>query len=307
MSQSIPVITLPTQELLDRMHEVLGERAELHLWPMEGPSGLDHIDLAVQPYMSAPSVLDVLADEDVSAVQAQSLGFDNVDKHLPQGVTYSNAVGVHEGATAEIALGLVLAAQRDLHIHFADQTKGEWNQRFTPGLMGLTVLCVGVGGVGTAIAHRLLPFEVTLLRSASRARTDDLGQVYGPESLPELVGQADVVIVGAPLTDQTRHMFDDEMIGRMKPGSLLVNIGRGPLVDTDALTHATQEGRIRAALDVVDPEPLPSDHPLWTTPGVLITPHVGGRSTSMLDRVVRLLEAQVRHLAAGEPLEHRVL
>lgn len=307
MTQSKPVITLPTQELLDRMQQTLGTAAELHLWPMDGPSGLAHIDLAVQPYMSAPNVLDVLAGEDVAAVQAQSLGYDNVDKHLPEGITYCNAVGVHEGATAEIALGLVLAAQRDLHIHFADQPQGEWNQRFSPGLMGLTVLCVGVGGVGTAIAQRLLPFEVTLLRSASRARFDELGEVHGPESLPELVEQADVVILGAPLTDQTRHMFDEQMISRMKQGALLVNIGRGALVDTHALVRATQEGRIRAALDVMDPEPLPSDHPLWTTEGVLITPHVGGRSSSMLDRVVTLLEGQARRLAAREPLDHRVL
>ncbi|MEL4505983.1 NAD(P)-dependent oxidoreductase [Luteococcus sp. H138] len=302
-----PVVTLPTPDLLARLEPLLGMDAELHLWPMEAPSGLAHIDLAVQPYMSPASVLDVLQGEDVAAVQAQSLGFDNVEQHLPQGVSYSNAVGVHEGATAELTLALVLAAQRDLHLHLADQPSGAWNQRFAPGLLGLTVLVVGVGGVGTAITRRLEPFECTMLRSASRARTDELGEVHGPESLPELVSQADVVILGAPLTEQTRGMFDAEMIGRMKPGALLVNIGRGPLVDTDAMTAAAREGRIRVALDVVDPEPLPSDHPLWTTPGVLITPHVGGRSTSMQDRVVELIVGQVHRLRDGQPLDHRVL
>ncbi|MEL4356911.1 MULTISPECIES: NAD(P)-dependent oxidoreductase [unclassified Luteococcus] len=302
-----PVVTLPTPELLERLEPLLGTEAELHVWPMDGPSGLGHIDLAVQPYMSPATVLDVLQGEDVAAVQAQSLGFDNVNRHLPEGVSYSNAVGVHEGATAELTLALVLAAQRDLHIHLADQPSGQWNQRFAPGLLGLTVLVVGVGGVGTAIVKRLEPFECTVVRSASRARTDDMGEVHGPEDLPRLVSEADIVILGAPLTEQTRGMFDEQLIGQMKQGALLVNIGRGPLVDTDAMTAAAQTGRIRVALDVVDPEPLPSDHPLWRTPGVLITPHVGGRSTSMEDRVVDLLVGQVNRLRAGEPLAHRVL
>lgn len=302
-----PVITLPTPELLARLESSLGPDAELHLWPMDGPSGLAQIDLAVLPYMSAPSLLDVLRGENVAAVQSQSLGYDNADQHLPESVSYSNAAGVHEGATAELTLALILAAQRDLQLYLAEQPSGSWTQRFSPGLLGLTALVVGVGGVGTAIATRLEAFECTVVRSASRARTDERGDVFGPESLPELVASADIVVLAAPLTEQSRHLFDAELIGQMKAGALLVNIGRGPLVDTDALTAATAEGRIRAALDVLDPEPLPSDHPLWTTPGVLITPHVGGRSTSMEDRVVQLIVGQVTALREGRELAHRVL
>ncbi|GAA1392928.1 NAD(P)-dependent oxidoreductase [Luteococcus peritonei] len=301
------IITVPTTELLERLAGRLPEGVEARLWAMDGPSGIERIDLAVLPYMAPATILDVLDGEDVGHVQSQALGFDKVDQHLPQGVGFSNAVGVHEDSTAEHTLALVLAAQRDLPLFVERQPQGSWEQPFSPGLLGRTVLVVGVGGVGGAIAHRLVPFGVELLRSASRGRSDELGQVHGPEALDELVSQGDVVIAALPLTEQTRHTFDAARIARMKPGALLVNIGRGPLVDTDALVQACAEGRIRAALDVVDPEPLPADHPLWTTTGVLLTPHVAGRTTTMLDRVVQLLEGQLARLVAGEEPHHRVL
>ena len=299
------IVTLPSQSLLDRLTPLVDASVELHLWPMDAPSGLGHIDLAVMPSMAPASLLSVLAGEDVSAVQSQALGHDNVEQYLPEGVVFCNAVGVHEGSTAELALGLILVAQREFDTYLRES--GRWNQVFSPGLMGLTVLLVGVGGVGEAIRRRLEGFEVTVTRSASRARLDGHGPVGGPEELPGLVSDADVVVLGAPLTEATRHLFDREMIARMKPGALLVNVGRGGLVDSAALVEATSEGRIRAALDVMEPEPLPADHPLWTTPGVIITPHVGGRSSSMEGRVVALVEGQVAELVAGRPLWHRVL
>ncbi|MGO4957973.1 NAD(P)-dependent oxidoreductase [Luteococcus sp. Sow4_B9] len=307
MSDTSLVVTLPTDELREAVRAVVPDDVRLEVWPMEGPSGLGRIDLAVLPYMGPASLLAVLENEEVAAVQSQALGYDNADRYLPTGVSLSNAVGVHEGSTAEITLALVLAAQRDLHLYLAEQQSGSWVQRFSPGLQGLTALVVGVGGVGSAIRERLVPFEVEVVRSASRAREDEHGPIHGPEDLPELVGRADIVILATPLTEQTHHLFDAQMIARMKQDALLVNIGRGPLVDTDALVAAVRDGRIRTALDVMDPEPLPADHPLWNLPGVLITPHVGGRSNSMQSRVVELVRAQVERLRAGEPLEHRVL
>lgn len=298
------IVTLPTQELLDRLAPVVGDDVQLHLWTMEGPSGLGHVDLAVMPYMAPASTLAVLEGEDVAAVQSQALGYDKVADVLPDGVAFANAVGVHEAATAELTLAILLAAQRDVDTYVREA--GQWNQRMSPGLVDRTVLVVGVGGVGDAIRARLEPFDCRILRSASRARTDEHGEVAGPDDLPRLVGEADVVVLATPLTEQTHHLFDATMIARMKPGALLVNIGRGPLVDTAALVEATAAGRIRAALDVVDPEPLPADHPLWTTPGVLVTPHVGGRSSTMVDRVVALLSRQVERLRRGEGIDHRV-
>ena len=139
------IVTLPSQSLLDRLAPLVDASVELHLWPMDAASGLGHIDLAVMPYMAPASLLSVLAGEDVSAVQSQALGHDNGEQYLPEGVVFCNAVGVHEGSTAELALGLILVAQREFDTYLRES--GRWNQVFSPGLMGLTVLLVGVGGV----------------------------------------------------------------------------------------------------------------------------------------------------------------
>lgn len=299
-------VTVPTQELLDALTSDAPMGVTVDLWDFSAPPPAGHIDLAVQPYMAPASGLDVLKGADAGWVQSQALGFDNVQHHLPAGVGYSNAVGVHEASTAELALALILAAQRDIPGFVRDQDAERWHQRFEPGLLDLTALVVGVGGVGADIIRLLQACGMTVLRSASRARTDDLGPIGGPDDLPDQLSRADVVVLVTPLTDATRHLADAEFLGHMKPGALLVNVGRGPLVDTDALVAAASEHRVRAALDVTDPEPLPADHPLWTTPGVLITPHVGGRTTTMLGREVALIRRQIEHFVAGEPFEHAV-
>ena len=298
-------VTVPTADLRDLLTDDLPEGITLDLWPMTDPPE-GRVDLAVMPYLVGAELLRVLDGADVGWIQSQSLGFDNIENFLPPGVGFSNAVGVHEAATAEIALGLILAAQRNLAEHVLDQQRAVWRPRFGPGLQSLTALVIGVGGVGELIADHLARFGMEVVRSASRARTDERGRIHGPEEVPGLLGTADVVVLATPLNPTTKGFFDAALIGRMKPGALLVNIGRGALVDTDALVAACRAGRVRAALDVVDPEPLPADHPLWSAPGVLITPHVGGRSTTMINRVAALVARQIRHLAAGEPLENPV-
>ncbi len=298
-------VTVPTDDLFQRLSGTLPDGVQLDLWPMTDPP-TGRVDLAVMPYLLGAELLRVLDGADVGWIQSQALGYDNVENFLPAGVGYSNAVGVHEAATAEITLALILAAQRNLAAHVLDQQRAVWRPRFGPGLQSLNALVIGVGGVGGLIAEHLSRFGMDVVRAASRARADAVGPVHGPDEVPDLLGAADVVVLATPLTPETRGFFDATMIARMKPGALLVNIGRGALVDTDALVAACMGEHVRAALDVVDPEPLPADHPLWSAPGVLITPHVGGRSLTMIDRVVALVSRQIGHLAAGEPLENQV-
>ena len=298
-------VTVPTEDLRQLLADDLPEGVTLDLWPMTDPPQ-GRVDLAVMPYLVGAELLRVLDGADVGWIQSQALGYDNIENFLPAGVGFSNAVSVHEAATAEIALGLILAAQRNLPDHVLDQQRAVWRPRTGPGLQSLTALVIGIGGVGGLIADHLSRFGMDVLRAASRGRSDLSGPVHGPDEVPDLLARADIVVLATPLTPATRGFFGAGLIGRMKPGALLVNIGRGALVDTDALVAACRAERVRAALDVVDPEPLPPDHPLWTAPGVLITPHVGGRTSTMIDRVAALISRQIRHLAAGEPLENPV-
>jgi phosphoglycerate dehydrogenase-like enzyme len=169
-------------------------------------------------------------------------------------------------------------------------------------LSGSTVLIVGYGSIGKALEARLAPFDVKIERIGRRRREG----VEPEERLDDLLPHSDVVVLLVPLTQHTRGMMNRERLARMKHAALLVNAARGPVVDTDALVEALHAGRIRAALDVTDPEPLPSGHPLWSAPHVLITPHIAGASPRMMERAMRLLDQQCRRYLAGEPLEHIV-
>src|SRR5207237_7951475 len=174
----------------------------------------------------------------------------------------------------------------------------EW-QRYQPReLAGSTVLIVGHGSIGEVVRRRLLLLRADIVAVAANARPG----VHGAEELPDLVGRADAVVVLAPLTEQTRGMVDADFLARMQDGALLVNAGRGAVVDTDALVREAASGRLRAVLDVVEPEPLPAGHPLWSAPGVTITPHVAGDSVPAERRAARLAGEQLARFARGEPL-----
>jgi len=183
---------------------------------------------------------------------------------------------------------------------------GTWGNDFSTSLADRRVLIVGYGRIGAAIERRLAGFEVaSVTRVARRARTGEV-PVHAIGELGSLLPQADVVFVITPLTPDTEHLIGAAELAAMPEGALLVNVARGRVVDTDALVAATATGRVRAALDVTDPEPLPSDHPLWRTPGVLISPHVGGQSTAFQPRMLRLVREQLARFAAGEPLANTV-
>ena len=202
-------------------------------------------------------------------VQAQTAGVDRLLADLPAGATLCNARGVHDASTAEWVVAVMLAALREFFAVRPRPAAGRWNYHFTDCLAGKTVLIVGYGSIGAAVERRLAGFEVQVVRVARTARPG----VATVSDLPRLLPGADVVVLLAPVTPETIGMADAAFLGRMKDGALLVNAARGSLLRTDALVAELRQGRLRAALDVTDPEPLPAGHPLWTLPGVFITPH----------------------------------
>ena len=219
--------------------------------------------------------------ESLQVLQLLTAGYEHVLQYVPDGMQVCNARGVHDSSTAELALTLTLSSLRGIPDFVLAQQEGRWVHADYPALADKTVLIFGYGSIGESIEQRLIPFEINVIRVASRARA---GDVHGVDELPELLPQADVVIIITPLTPTTRHLVDSRFLASMRDGALLVNVSRGGVVDTDALLAELQSGRLRAALDVTDPEPLPSDHPLWSAPGVLISPHVGGNSSAFLPR-----------------------
>ena len=291
-------VSLPSQNLMEALEPTAG--VELFLWDLTGPAPADKFDMVVPPYMGGVGVLAALDSVDVGLVQSQLIGYDGVEKVLPAGCLFANAAGVHETSTAELAVGMIIASQRGIPDFVRNAATGTWDHRERPSLADRRVLLVGYGGVGKAIEARLLPFETEVTRLASRGRDDERGRIHGIDSLYEQLPLHDIAVVSVPLSEQTRHLVDARFLAAMPDGALLVNVARGPVADTGALLFETSSGRLRAALDVTDPEPLPSDHPLWTVPGVLITPHVGGASSAMLPRVARLIRQQIGLLQAGQ-------
>jgi phosphoglycerate dehydrogenase-like enzyme len=294
------VVTVPTEQLAEDLAP-LPDGVDVLVWSMDGPAPRSHLDIVVPPYMSADRVLPMLADVDVTLVQGQSIGWEHIGQHLPAGLTFANASSVHETSTAELAVALTLAAQRQIPEFVRAQISERWTTAFTPSLADRRVLLLGYGGIGKAVAARLAGFEVELVPVASRARDEDGVHVHGVEELRALLPSVDIVILTLPGGASTRHILDDGALAALPDGALVVNVGRGELIDTDALVAHVERGRIRAALDVTDPEPLTPGHPLWTLPGVLISPHVGGASSAMGPRIARLVRTQIERMLRSEP------
>jgi phosphoglycerate dehydrogenase-like enzyme len=262
----------------------------------------------------------------VKVIQAPWAGVDLLLKLFPPEVTLCDARGVHDIPTAEWTLAAILAMEKFLPFFIELQRQGKWaagqqaQQIDAPSqvkslptkikdppapindVADSTVLIVGYGSIGQAVEARLAPFGARFLRVARSARDG----VVPVSQLDVLLGQADIVVLTMPLTSETRHLMDAKRLANMKPGALLVNAARGPLVDTEALLRALQEKRIRAAVDVTDPEPLPSEHPLWSAPNLLITPHIAGDSAKFMKRAFKLASEQAERYARGKPLRNVV-
>jgi phosphoglycerate dehydrogenase-like enzyme len=272
------------------------------------PGGLGSVRFFVPPYTTTGDDLAMMARMPaLEVVQTLTAGVDNVLGVLPQGVILCNAAGVHDASTAELAVGLTLASLRHLDQFARAMPEGSWLYDRHEALADKRVLIVGFGAIGHAIARRLDGFECEVRAVARSARTQDGVEVASIADLHRLLPWADVVVLIVPLTEGTKGLVDAAFLARMHDGALVVNVARGPVVDTGALLAECASGRLRAALDVTDPEPLPADHPLWRAPGVLISPHVGGNTSAFLPRARRLVAGQLLRWRAGEPLANVVV
>jgi phosphoglycerate dehydrogenase-like enzyme len=270
------------------------------------PSDPAGVEFWVPPFLAqADSVLLLPKMTELRVVQLLSAGADTWVGHLGPRATLHDARGVHDSSTAEWVMTAVLSALRSFPGFARAQARREWSYATyapTDELAGKHVLIVGAGSIGAALKARLEPFEVRVTEVARTARPG----VHAASELPDLLPDADVVVVIVPLTAETRGLVDAAFLARMKDGGLLVNAARGPVADTDALVEALRSGRIAAAVDVTDPEPLPADHPLWDVPNLLLTPHVAGSVKGLLPRAYRLAGEQLRRYVAGEPLINEV-
>jgi phosphoglycerate dehydrogenase-like enzyme len=293
---------------LDRRYGPWPEGVRVHVWDGATPDSepadevLAQVGLWVMPYAVPDAVRLLPRLPRLRAVQSLSAGVEKLLPLLPAGVALHNGRGLHDASTAEHALGLILAAQRDLPRWVADQADGRWQPHFTRSLADRRVTIVGYGSIGAALERRLLACEAQVVRVARRARPEQ--DVHAVSDLPNLLPDTDIVVLVLPENASTAGLFGARELAALPDGALVVNVGRGRTLDTEALLAHTSTGRLRAALDVTDPEPLPAGHPLRRCPGVLITPHVAGGSAAFRPRAERLIVEQVRRFAAGRELLH---
>ncbi|WP_254061393.1 2-hydroxyacid dehydrogenase [Granulicella sp. L60] len=288
------------------------------------PTGTVDVDFWVLPFARKEAQEAFGHLRGVKVIQSMMAGVDWIIPWVPKDVVLCDGRGIHDISASEWVLTAILAMMKRLP-HYRDmQLQQQWKgqssvtngfldvggpqvgqyQVLGEDLAGKTVLIVGYGSIGAAIEARLVPFGVKVLRIARTAREEP--KVASISELHRLLPEADVVVAIVPLTEETRGLIGAAEIGLMKPGALLVNAARGPVVDTDALVEALQQGRLRAALDVTDPEPLPAGHPLWSAPNCMITPHIGGSTPEFIHRAFRFGAEQVQRFLDGKPLENVV-
>jgi phosphoglycerate dehydrogenase-like enzyme len=303
-------LCVPSAAIRDRIGALAPEvdlLADPILWLDMGqiPDGVDDVVFWVPPFLHADSAsakAAVAAMPRLQVIQTQSAGVDVILPAVPDGVLLCDARGVHGSSTSEWALTAILSVLREFPRFERARANRRWDYGITEELAGKRVLVIGAGDVGQQLARRLLACDAEPVFVARTARDG----VHSMAELPRLLPEADVVVLIVPKTSETVGMVDADFLARMRDGALLVNAARGPVVCTDALLAELQAGRLRAAVDVTDPEPLPPEHPLWTAPNLLLTPHVAGSVLGLPERFARLLVAQVRRFAAGEQLQNVV-
>lgn len=299
------VVVLVSQE---RGCELLGElpsHVRVEIWDGSGtlPEAARRTQFWIPPFLSGAEMSRAYVElPDLRVVQLLSAGAENFVDGVPEGVQLCNARGAHTGPTAEWVVAAMLASYRLFPRFHAAQLEGRWDYAVNEELAGRRVLIVGAGDIPERVRRMLAGFDVDVELVGRTARDG----VHGAEALPVLLPGFDVVVVLVPLTDASRGMVDAEFLARMHDGALLVNAARGPVVVTDALVAELASGRLRVALDVTDPEPLPEGHPLWTVPGLLLTPHIAGSVPGATPRAYAVAREQLLRFLNGEELQNVV-
>ncbi|MFA9430198.1 2-hydroxyacid dehydrogenase [Egicoccus sp. AB-alg2] len=292
----------------DAAPELIGplpDNIVLSVWDGTGPlpSSPDLVEVYVPPFAPSRPVAEAMrAMSGLSVVQALTAGTDHLETHLPDDVVLCNARGVHDQSVSEWVVAVLLATVRELPALAIAQEERRVRRRVTDTLSGKNVLILGHGSIGRAVERRLAPFDVEICRVASRHREG----VHGPESLPELLPRADVVVLLLPETGKTRGIVDQHFLELLPQDAILINAARGGLIDQGALLASLQAGRIRVALDATSPDPLPPEHPLWATPGVLYTPHIAGMTRTALPTLYQLVGEQLHRYSQGRSLRNIV-
>jgi phosphoglycerate dehydrogenase-like enzyme len=300
-------VLVPWPEIAGLAGDVTGAglRIEVFSGDEPGPDDLKDVVFFTVPYDRPHGTEPLGRMPNLRVVQALTAGYEHLVDRVPAGTTLCNARGLHDSSTAELALALLLAAERELPRWVRAQDARRWEHAHTRSLAGSRVVIVGYGSIGAALDRRLTACEARVTRVARSARPAE--DVHSVDELDGLLPAADAVVLVTPLTEQTRGLLDARRLALLPDGALVVNVGRGPVLDTGALLAETESGRLRAALDVTDPEPLPADHPLWASPGVLITPHVAGGAAAFYPAAAQFVASQVRRFAASEPLRNVVV
>jgi phosphoglycerate dehydrogenase-like enzyme len=287
----------------------MGEPAGAAETAVSVPASAADVEFYVPSFFPSPAGRAVLSQmRSLRVVQLLTAGVDWIRPDVPASALLCNARGVHDASTAEWVVAAILSALRAFPRFSAEQAAGRWAYQETGQLAGRTVLIVGYGAIGAAVERRLAGFEVTVQRVARSPRpgegADGAGAVAGLAELPALLPAADVVVLLVPATPESQGLAGRDFLARLKDGALLVNAARGAVVDTAALTAEVASGRLRAALDVTDPEPLPPGHPLWSLPGAFLTPHVAASTPVSRQRAAALVREQAAAWLRGEPLRN---
>jgi phosphoglycerate dehydrogenase-like enzyme len=271
--------------------------------PIEN-ADLSEITFYVPTYMGGRPALELTKKmPNLKILQMPNAGYDDAMEYVRDGMTLCNGKSIHDDSTAELAVGLTIASLRGFPDFVRNQDKSDWVHIKNKSINDRKIGIIGFGSIGTTIAKMLSGFAVEIIPFTQSGRDNTIAITDLDKHLPTL----DIVILILPLTKESKHLFDAKRLSLMKDGALLVNVARGPIVETEALVKELNSGRITAALDVTDPEPLPKDHPLWRAKGVLISPHVGGNTTAFESRARRLIESQLNLLSEGKPLNNVIV